>query len=133
MVRLADSAGTKGAGTCLRPREEAWDGFPLFAFVGGGDVMRKTLVLVAVSLLFLWATQASACYRSLARPKFGDPDEFQTQVYHDETGQRLPIGCRSDGRRQASMRAADGEAQFTVRERRYLSINFAGRTFFLEK
>ena len=127
------NAGAKGAGTCLRPREEARDGFPFFAFVKGGDEMRKTLILLAVSLLLLWTGCALAYHRPIAKPCYGDPDEFQAQRYHDESGGGFTIlGCTRD-ERQTAAGASDRERRETRNERRYLSINFAGRTFFLEK
>ena len=133
MLWLTLSVSTKGAGTCLRPREEARDGFPFFAFVKGGDGMRKTLILLAVSLLLLWTACALAYHRPIAKPCYGDPDEFQAQRYHDESGGRFTIlGCARD-KRQTAVRASDRERREMRNERRYLSIYFAGRTFFLEK
>lgn len=93
--------------------------------------MRKTLILLVVSLLLLWATQSFAFYKGIAKPKFGDPDEFQTQKYHDETGQRLPCYCRA--REDTLRRTPPRGDQASQNVRRYLTISFAGRTFFLEK
>ena len=127
------NASTKGAGTCLRPREEARDGFPFFAFVRGGDGMRKTLILLAVALLLLWTACALAYHRPIAKPCYGDPDEFQAQRYHDESRESFTIlGCTGD-KRQTAASAFDRERRETRNERRYLSIHFAGRTFFLER
>jgi hypothetical protein len=133
MVGLAVSAGAKGAGTCLRPREEARDGFPFFAFVRGGDGMRKTLILLAVSLLLLWTACAFAYHRPIAKPCYGDPDEFQAQRYHDESGEMFTVLESARIRRLTAAMASERKRRETRNERRYLSINFAGRTFFLEK
>lgn len=133
MVWLAARASTKGAGTCLRPREEARDGFPFFAFVRGGDGMRKTLILLVVSLLLLWTACALAYHRPIAKPCYGDPDEFQTHKYHDEGGKGITIPGCTRGERQVATVASERQRRETRNERRYLSINFAGRTFFLEK
>ncbi len=95
--------------------------------------MRKTLILLAVALLLLWTACALAYHRPIAKPCYGDPDEFQAQRYHDESGERFTIlGCARD-ERQIAVGASDRERRETRNERRYLSINFAGRTFFLEK
>jgi hypothetical protein len=134
MVRLAEIVSTKGAGTCFRPRKEAWGGFPLFAFVRvvrGGDVMRKAFVLLVVCLVLLWAGHALAYYRDLARPRFGDPDEFQTHKYRDENGVRLASFCRGKRNSAAVSQGREGPTEREIR--RCLSISFAGRTFFLEK
>jgi hypothetical protein len=133
MVGLAGDASAKGAGTCLGPREEAWGRFPFFAFDRGGDGMRKTLILLVVSLLLLWTGCAFAYHRPIAKPCYGDPDEFQTQKYHDEgAGGFQILGCSRD-KRPAAAGAYGHENKQTGQKRRYLLINFAGRTFFLEK
>ena len=92
--------------------------------------MRKTLLLTVVCLLLLWVGQAWAYYRGLAKPSFGDPDEFQTCRYHDEVDARFvsPAGSRQD-----PAGTPERYAQPKPETRRYLSISFAGRTFFLER
>jgi hypothetical protein len=95
--------------------------------------MRKTLILLVLSLLLLLNVAVRACHRPVAKPYYGDPDEFQAQRYHDETGQRFNClgGGRSRGRE--TLRSEMQERRTRQNERRYLSINFAGRTFFLER
>jgi hypothetical protein len=95
--------------------------------------MRKTQILVVLSLLILWSACAFAYHGPLARPCYGDPDEFQAHRYHDEAGTGVTIlGCTRGDRRTCG--ATKGrERRETKHERRYLSINFAGRTFFLER
>jgi hypothetical protein len=95
--------------------------------------MRKTLMLILVSLFLLWATQALAFYKGLAKPKFGDPDEFQSQKYHDESGERFAYARGSEGHRKMVAEVPRGEKQTRPQTRRYLSVRFAGRTFFLER
>jgi hypothetical protein len=134
MVRLADSASTKGAGTCLRPREEARDRFPFFSFVRGGDGMRKTLILLVVPLLLLSSACAFAYHRPIAKPCYGDPDEFQAYRCNDKGGRGLAILGDTRRERPAVMGTSEGERRESKEDaRRYLTINFAGRTFFLEK
>jgi hypothetical protein len=93
--------------------------------------MRKTLILLVVCLVLLWVSQASAYYRGLAKPKFGDPDEFQTCKYHDEADVRFEYSCR--GRQSTAAKTMGREEQPKREVRRYLSISFAGITFFLER
>jgi len=95
--------------------------------------MRKTVVLLAVSLLLLWTSGALAYHRPIAKPCYGDPDEFQAQRFHDESGDIFTIlGYAVDGR-QTAAETSERERKEPRDKRRYLSINFAGRTFFLEK
>jgi len=96
--------------------------------------MRKTLILLVVPLLLLLNACALAYHRPIAKPCYGDPDEFQAHRYHDETGGGVTIlGC-TRGRRPAATGFSQRERRETRQEkRRYLTINFAGRTFFLEK
>jgi hypothetical protein len=92
--------------------------------------MRKTVLLTVVCLLLLWVGQASAYYRGLAKPKFGDPDEFQTCKYRDQVDVR---SGPPDGNRQDPGVTPERYEQPKPDARRYLSIGFAGRTFFLER
>jgi hypothetical protein len=95
--------------------------------------MRKTLILLAVSLLLLQAACAFAYHRPLAKPCYGDPDEFEAQRYHDESREVFIMLGSVPDRRESAERASDRERREKRDERRCLSISFAGRTFFLEK
>jgi hypothetical protein len=95
--------------------------------------MRKTLIFCVLPLLLLLNAVAFACHRPIAKPYYGDPDEFQAQRYHDETGQSLNYLGRGTGRGRETSKADETRRQPRRNERRYLSINFAGRTFFLER
>ena len=96
--------------------------------------MRKTLILLAVPLLLLWAGCALAYHRPIAKPCYGDPDEFQAYKCHDEGGRTVTILGYPRGGPKPATRVSDRERRETREcERRYLSIHFAGRTFFLEK
>ena len=77
--------------------------------------------------------QASAFYRGLAKPKFGDPDEFQSQKYHGESGERFTSTCSGGRARKAATEDQEVAKQARQEARRYLSVSFAGRTFFLER
>jgi hypothetical protein len=114
------------------PHREVWDGFPFFAFAGGGDVMRKTLILFVPSLLLVSSTVAFACFRPIAKPQYGDPDEFQAQRYHDEAN-RSPDSLPDVGGGRENLGVFDLEKRHRRSERKYLSINYAGITFFLER
>jgi hypothetical protein len=95
--------------------------------------MRKTLIVLVVSLLVLPTACAFAYHRPLAKPCYGDPDEFQAQRYHDEGGNELIIlGC-TGGKRNTDVEASEPRRRETEHKRRCLSIHFAGRTFFLER
>lgn len=94
--------------------------------------MRKTLILLVVSLLLLWTGRVLAYHRPIAKPSYGDPDEFQAHRYHDEGGGVTILGC-SRTKRQYVAGAVDPEEREKKHKRRYLSIHFAGRTFFLER
>jgi hypothetical protein len=96
--------------------------------------MRKTLILLVIPLLLLPAACAFAYHRPLARPCFGDPDEFQACRYHDKGERGITILGHTRRERPAAMGSSGPERRDEKEHtRRYLTINFAGRTFFLEK
>jgi hypothetical protein len=96
--------------------------------------MRKTLIMIGVPLLLLWSACAFAYHRPIAKPCFGDPDEFQAHRYHDEGGRGVTFpGYTRRAPRTAVGNSSPEQRETEQDERRYLSIHFAGRTFFLEK
>jgi len=96
--------------------------------------MRKTLILFVVPLLLLSAACAFAYHRPLAKPCYGDPDEFQAHSYHDEGGRQVTcLGCTRRERPAVAARSEGERPEEKEEERRYLKIYFAGRTFFLER
>jgi hypothetical protein len=96
--------------------------------------MRKTLILLVVPLLLLSAACAFAYHRPIAKPCYGDPDEFQAYRRHDKGERGFAILEDTRRERPAVMEISERERRESKEDtRRYLTINFAGRTFFLEK
>jgi hypothetical protein len=84
-------------------------------------------------MLLLFAACALAYHRPIAKPCYGDPDEFQAHRYHDESGETYAVLSGARCRRPEAVRVPDRERRGKPNTRRCVSINFAGRTFFLEK
>ncbi|MFH1312910.1 MAG: hypothetical protein ABIJ00_06745 [Candidatus Eisenbacteria bacterium] len=93
---------------------------------------RIVLLLVAVSLL-LWATSSMAYWRSTAMRWHGDPDEFEsTRVRDDGALKRIAFESVHGGARENPMRI-DPRGISKPRKGRRISIDFSGKSFFLEK
>jgi hypothetical protein len=95
--------------------------------------MRKTRILLAVCMLLLSSACALAYHRPIAKPCYGDPDEFQAHRYHDESGETYAVLNGTRCKRPEAVRVPDREGRVKPNTRRCLSIDFAGRTFFLER
>jgi hypothetical protein len=93
--------------------------------------MRTTFIALVSALLFIWAPQVTASYRDVARPRYGDPDEFQTATYRDRMGRGV-APC-SVGKRRQAVKESSIQGRTQPEKRRYLSISFHGITFFLER